>query len=121
MRGMDGRERGSSTAEFAVVLPAVVFVLALVLGGAATGIVQLRLEESARLGARAAARGESTETVERIARHVEPDATVTVVFEGEMTKVQVSRLAPGVIGSMSGWTLTAEAQALTENTAGKAD
>lgn len=51
------RERGSSTAEFAVILPALVFVLGLVLGAAAVGMVQLRLEESARLGARAAARG----------------------------------------------------------------
>lgn len=65
-------ERGSSTAEFAVILPALVFVLALVLGAAATGIVQLKLEEGARLGARAAARGETAETVTRIVQEIDP-------------------------------------------------
>lgn len=107
-------ERGSSTAEFAVILPALVFVLALVLGAAATGIVQLKLEEGARLGARAAARGETAETVTRIVQEIDPAATVTLVQDDDMTVVTVSRQAPGVMGKVSGWTLTADARALTE-------
>lgn len=107
-------ERGSSTAEFAVILPALVFVLALVLGAAATGIVQLKLEEGARLGARAAARGETAETVTRIVQEIDPAATVTLAQDDDMTVVTVSRQAPGVVGKVSGWTLTADARALTE-------
>ncbi|WP_237222501.1 TadE family type IV pilus minor pilin [Rothia nasimurium] len=116
-------ERGSSTAEFAVILPALVFVLALVLGAAATGIVQLKLEEGARLGARAAARGETAETVTRIVQEIDPAATVTLVQDDDMTVVTVSRQAPGVVGKVSGWTLTADARALTEYSAttGSAD
>lgn len=110
-------QRGSTTAEFAVALPAVVFILALVLGAAATGIIQLRLEEGARLGARAAARGEDSQAVTRIVHDVEPEATVTIGHQDEMTRVSVSRPAPGLIGKMSGWQLTADASALTEHTA----
>ncbi|WP_237194934.1 TadE family type IV pilus minor pilin [Rothia nasimurium] len=116
-------ERGSSTAEFAVILPALVFVLALVLGAAATGIVQLKLEEGARLGARAAARGETAETVTRIVQEIDPAATVNLAQDDDMTVVTVSRQAPGVVGKVSGWTLTADARALTEYSAttGSAD
>lgn len=116
-------ERGSSTAEFAVILPALVFVLALVLGAAATGIVQLKLEEGARLGARAAARGETAETVTRIVQEIDSAATVTLAQDDDMTVVTVSRQAPGVVGKVSGWTLTADARALTEYSAttGSAD
>ena len=116
-------ERGSSTAEFAVILPALVFVLALVLGAAATGIVQLKLEEGARLGARAAARGETAETVTRIVQEMDPAATVHLAQDDDMTVVTVSRQAPGVMGKISGWTLTADARALTEYSAttGSAD
>ncbi|WP_326502798.1 TadE family type IV pilus minor pilin [Rothia nasimurium] len=116
-------ERGSSTAEFAVILPALVFVLALVLGAAATGIVQLKLEEGARLGARAAARGETAETVTRIVQEIDPAAIVTLAQDDDMTVVTVSRQAPGVVGKVSGWTLTADARALTEYraTTGSAD
>lgn len=110
-------QRGSTTAEFAVALPAVVFILALVLGAAATGIIQLRLEEGARLGARAAARGEDSQAVTRIVHDVEPEATVTIGQQDGMTRVNVSRPAPGLIGKMSGWQLTADASALTEHTA----
>lgn len=109
-------QRGSTTAEFAVALPAVVFILALVLGAAATGIVQLRLEEGARLGARAAARGEDSQAVTRIVRDVEPEATVAIGQQDGMTRVSLSRPAPGLVGRISGWQLTAEATALTEHT-----
>lgn len=113
------KDRGSATAEFAVTLPGVVFILALVLGAAATGMVQLRLEEGARLGARAAARGEDPATVTRIVLDIEPQAAVHIHEDGPYTKVAVSRVAPGLIGDISGWTLTADAQALTEHGGGR--
>lgn len=108
-------ERGSSTAEFAVILPALVFVLGLVLGAAATGIVQLRLEESARLGARAAARGDTAQAVQAIVQDLQPGASSSISVEGAYTRVTVSATAPGIIGRMTGWELTADAQALTEH------
>lgn len=113
------KDRGSATAEFAVTLPGVVFILALVLGAAATGVMQLRLEEGARLGARAAARGDDPATVTRIVAEIEPQATVQIHEDGPYTRVSVSREAPGLIGDISGWTLTADAQALTEHGGGR--
>lgn len=53
-------QRGSSTAEFAVLLPAVAALLALVLGAGACGMIQVRLEQAARATAREIARGEPT-------------------------------------------------------------
>ena len=53
----DAAEEGVITAEFAVALPAVTVVLALCLGAASTGVAQLKVEESARTAARAAAAG----------------------------------------------------------------
>ncbi|WP_346844773.1 TadE family type IV pilus minor pilin [uncultured Rothia sp.] len=101
-------ERGAVTAEFAVALPAVIFILALLLGATATGIVQLKLEESVRVGARAAARGENTETVQRLVREIDGDFAVNIQAGGETVTVQSSAPAPGVIGDITGWTLHAE-------------
>ncbi|WP_200903421.1 TadE family type IV pilus minor pilin [Arthrobacter sp. RIT-PI-e] len=64
-RAADHGERGAVTAEIAVVLPALVVLLALLLGTAHVGTVQLRIEEAARAGAREAMRGESMAAVEQ--------------------------------------------------------
>ena len=96
----DPRERGTTTAEFALMLPAVVFILALVLGACAVGATQIKLEESARLGARAAARGETPETVSRIAGEIDSDFVVQVMDEGTMMTVIARTQAPGVIGAL---------------------
>ncbi|WP_394289485.1 TadE family type IV pilus minor pilin [Microbacterium sp.] len=58
-------ERGSATAEFAVVVPAVVVVLALAISALGVGGRQVRLEQGAAQAARLAARGDSVESVER--------------------------------------------------------
>ena len=50
-------EHGMVTAEFAVVLPAVVLVLALSLGALGLALDQIRCVDAARAGARAASRG----------------------------------------------------------------
>ena len=50
-------EQGSATAEFAVVLPAVVLVIALTIGGLAAAGRQVRLEHGAAQAVRLAARG----------------------------------------------------------------
>lgn len=65
------RDRGSVVAEFAVALPAVLLVLATVLGGVQLGTLQLRLQDAAADAARSLGRGEPGPTVaSRIARQV---------------------------------------------------
>src|SRR6478672_13430113 len=62
--------RGAVTAEFAVALPSVVLLLALLLAGSAAGVTQLRVEEAARGGARALARGAAAGEVGSIVRRL---------------------------------------------------
>lgn len=53
------RQEGSATAEFAAVVPAVMLVLALCLGGLQLSTRQLQVQDAAALAARSAARGAS--------------------------------------------------------------
>ncbi|MFF1382044.1 TadE family type IV pilus minor pilin [Arthrobacter sp. NPDC058288] len=113
--GGPGKDRGAVTAEFAVALPAVLLLLALLLGGSAAGITQLRLEEAARAGARALARGDDAGAVEGIVRQLAgASASSTVVGEGEWVSVTVSGRVPGPVGSIIPWTLSARALARGE-------
>lgn len=120
-------EEGVITAEFAVALPAVTVVLALCLGAASTGVAQLKVEESARTAARAAARGDSEAQIRSAVSRIDPaqsvqisvspdDAAVTEAGEGRARQVhvRVSRPVPGVIGSATGWVLRADAHARVE-------
>ncbi|XAS66824.1 TadE family type IV pilus minor pilin [Micrococcaceae bacterium Sec5.7] len=109
------RSRGAVTAELAVVLPAVLLLLALLLAGSAAGVTQLRLEEAARAGARALARGESAGAVDGIVRTLAgASASAAVVADGEWLRVTVSDRAGGPFGSTVPWTLTARASARAE-------
>ncbi|MBK7721085.1 MAG: hypothetical protein IPI32_02360 [Austwickia sp.] len=68
------------TAEFAVALPIVIVVLALALTALMAAADQLRCVDAARVGARAAARGDTGAAVHRAATWVAPTgSTVTVV------------------------------------------
>lgn len=55
-------ETGSSTAEFAVLLPAVAVMLSLVLGFGVLGIQQIQVQQAAGAMARELARGEDSAT-----------------------------------------------------------
>lgn len=118
-------EEGVITAEFAVALPAVTVVLALCLGAASTGVAQLKVEESARTAARAAARGDSEAQIRSAVSRIDPAQSVQISVspddaaaagEGRTRQVhvRVSRPAPGVIGSATGWVLRADAHARVE-------
>lgn len=110
-----GISRGAVTAEFAVALPAVLLLLAMLLAGSAAGITQLRLEDAARAGARALARGEDPAAVNGIVRKLAgPSASSAVVPGGEWMSVTVSDRASGPLGRMVPWTLTARAEARSE-------
>ncbi|MDQ0620325.1 hypothetical protein QFZ33_004349 [Arthrobacter globiformis] len=110
-----GNSRGAVTAEFAVALPAVLLLLAMLLAGSAAGITQLRLEDAARAGARALARGEDPAAVDGIVRKLAgPSASSAVVPGSEWMSVTVSDRAAGPLGRMVPWTLTARAEARSE-------
>ena len=122
-------EEGMITAEFAVALPAVTVVLALCLGAASTGVAQLKVEESARTAARAAARGDSEAQIRSAVSRIDPAQSVQISVSPDSTvdagegharqvHVRVSRPAPGVIGSATGWVLRADAHARVEGDAG---
>ena len=102
--------RGAVTAEFAVALPAVLLLLALLLAGSAAGVTQLRLEEAARAGARALARGEDAAAVDAIVRRLAGNtASSAVASGGGWLSVTVSARVPGAVGSLLPWTLSARA------------
>lgn len=110
-----GKDRGAVTAEFAVALPAVLLLLALLLAGSAAGITQLRLEEAARAGARALARGEDAGAVDGIVRQLAgASASSSIMADGEWLSVTVSGRVSGPVGSIVPWTLSARAMARGE-------
>lgn len=103
-------EQGSVTAELAVTLPALTAILALLLVGAVVGVTQLRLEEAARAGARAAARGETSATVVSTARRIAgPSAEVDISLGAQWSRVQVTARVEGPLAGLVSWPLVAEA------------
>lgn len=106
---------GAVTAEFAVALPAVLLLLALLLSGAAAGVTQLRLEEAAHAGARALARGDDPGAVEGIVNSLAgTSATASVAVDGEWLSVTVSGTVGGPMGATVPWTLSAKATTRSE-------
>lgn len=90
-RGRDDRwEAGTVTAEFAIVLPAAVVALLLVLTVLAVGVTRLECTDAARAATRAAALGESRETITRIGRQAAPDAAVSIAGDGAWTSVTLT-------------------------------
>lgn len=89
------------TAEFAVVLPAVVLVLALCLGALGLAFDQVRCVDAARAGARAASRGDSNSAVAQVVRRAAPSgALVSVATTGDLVHVSVvsrPRVAGGLL------------------------
>ncbi|MWV49235.1 TadE family protein [Rathayibacter sp. VKM Ac-2803] len=78
---------GSATAEFAVVLPAVVVVLALCLGSVAASAQYVRLVDAAADGARSAARGDDAAVP---VGRIDAGASVAVAEEGGLVCVSVA-------------------------------
>ncbi|MGK5532843.1 TadE family type IV pilus minor pilin [Streptomyces sp. URMC 129] len=98
-RGRDrGRDGGYVTAETAVVVPALVLLLGMLLWGLGAVGVQTRCGDAARAAARAAARGEEEADVIRVARAAAPGgAEVRVARDGDLYRVSVEArtLGPG--------------------------
>jgi hypothetical protein len=114
--GSDRAQQGSITAEVAVVLPALVLLLALLLGTAHVGTVQLRLEEAARAGAREVMRGESSTSVERTVRRLAGGgASVRVVSGSGWATVEVRSRVEGPFVELMGIELQASASGREEH------
>ncbi len=113
--GEGHRQRGSVTAELAVVLPAVTALLAILLLAVSVGLLQLRLEEGARAGARAAARGDSSEQVMAIVHRVAGSSvTVSVGTAADFATVTVEGRVGGALSGLVPWTQLAQASAKVE-------
>jgi hypothetical protein len=95
VRGVTNRrrhrdDRGTATAELAVVLPAVVLLAASGVWAVAAAAAQLRCVDAAGTGARALARGEPVAAVSRAVEDVAPaGAAVSISRTGELAVVEV--------------------------------
>lgn len=103
MSVLSERDRGFATAETAMVLPALMAVVSMVLGLIIAVGAQLRCVDAARGAARVAARGDSDVLVRQAARRAAPrGATVTIRRRGGLVEVEVrarvlaTRLLPAV-------------------------
>ena len=89
-RAGDRSDRGTATAELAVVLPAVVLLATFGVWAVAAAAAQLRCVDAAGTGARALARGEPTAAVSRAVVEVAPaGATVSISRAGGLAVVEV--------------------------------
>ena len=85
---MNGRpDRGSTTAELAVAMPALILMLMFGLTGVSSVIARLRCFDAARDAALAESRGDSGELAAR--RGAPPGATISVQNDGVLVRVAV--------------------------------
>lgn len=85
------RERGSVTAEAAVLLPVLFVVLAATIGVLLCVAAQLKCVDAARAAARVAARGDADALVRSTAERLSPsEATVGIYPAGDTVEVVVS-------------------------------
>ncbi|MFC7375248.1 TadE family type IV pilus minor pilin [Brachybacterium sp. GCM10030267] len=110
-------DRGSATAETAIVLPVVVaMVVVILLTGAGLG-TQIRLESAARGAARELARGEDAGAAVATAQRIGGEGTqVHVSGTGMWVHVETTRTLQAPSGPLAGanWELSADAEARRE-------
>lgn len=108
-------DRGSVTAEVAVVLPVIVLALVAVLTVAAVGVLHLSVLDGARAGARAAALGVPEAEAIAAARTIAGDAAAVDVAVAEgWANVSVRRGLPAGSGLLGALGITATAVAAVE-------
>ncbi|MFI9269624.1 TadE family type IV pilus minor pilin [Kitasatospora sp. NPDC052896] len=114
-----GRDGGYVTAETAVALPALVLLLAMVLWGGAAAAAKLRCLDAARVGARAAARGDG-DAVAVATRAAPPGAVVRLTRQAGVVRVVVEAecLGPGRLASALSVTVAGDAVAALEDSTG---
>jgi len=90
------------TAETAVVLPALVALLALLLGVLGHGLDQAKAVDAARNGARAAARGESSAAIKQaVLAEAPPGSQIQIDVSGSKVTVEVAAPARSLFGLIS--------------------
>ncbi|MEO5534073.1 MAG: TadE family type IV pilus minor pilin [Pseudolysinimonas sp.] len=108
-----GDDRGSVTAEFAVAFPAVLVIVALLLGGIQIATLQVRAQDAAADAARGLARGDAQEVIEtRLARQVS-GAALSTWLDGDLRCVRVE-VAPIGAAAVLGLRAAASACALRD-------
>jgi hypothetical protein len=106
-------DRGSAVAEFAIALPAVILVLAMVLGGVELGVLQARLQDAAADAARSLGRGDSEPDVaSRVAQQV-PGARWSSSRSGALVCAHLAASAGGP-AALLGLTVSAASCAQAE-------
>jgi hypothetical protein len=105
---LSGRDAGSVTAEFAVVLPAVLLVLAGCLGAVQVAGQQVRLTDVAADAARALARGEGADRAAALVRRAVGGASLGSERRGEFVCARLS--APSAFGPFAAVGLTVSAR-----------
>ncbi|GLU47215.1 TadE family type IV pilus minor pilin [Nocardiopsis ansamitocini] len=95
-----GRERGTVTAEIAVSLPCLVFVLGVAIAAVHAAAVHLTCVDAARIGARALARGDAEPVIHTLVASLAPEhAQITLSRNGETVEVSVTapvHIIPGL-------------------------
>jgi hypothetical protein len=104
-------DRGTVTAEFAVVLPAVVLVLVIAVGALQLAAEQLRLQDAVAVAARLLGRGDPG--ANEVVREVSPAARLTVSDRGALVCVDARQ--PASLGIVVVATLTASACSLNDS------
>jgi len=109
------------TAEAALVIPVLLAVTMALCWGIAVGAAQVRLIDAAREGARLAARGESSDTVDAAVRRIGPPGTrADVSMSGDTVIVEVeAHVSPELplVGDLPGLWLESEVIAASEEAA----
>ncbi|WP_292830961.1 TadE family type IV pilus minor pilin [Microbacterium sp.] len=87
-------DRGAVAAEFAVVVPAVVLVVALTAGTLSASGRQVRLEQAAAQAARVVARGEGTDRAAAVVASIAGAASVSIHADGDLMCAEVVAAVP---------------------------
>ena len=101
--------RGSVTAEFAAVVPAVLLVLGCCLGGFQLATEQARLQDAAATVARSVARGEAVTALD-----VVPGATISTHRRGNLLCARAEREGSALAGLLGAISLIATSCTLVE-------
>ena len=111
-------DRGAATAELALGIPLLVALTAGLVWMLAVGAAQVRVIDASREAARAVARGDDVTAAEAVALRIAPDRARVRIEVGESqvvvtTSARVSGPG-GLLASLPGVTVTADAVALVE-------
>ncbi len=117
-RGPQRDQRGAATAELALGIPLLVALTAGLVWMLAVGAAQVRVIDASREAARAVARGDDAASAEAVALRIAPERARVSIQVGD-TEVVVTTSARvtapgGLLGSLPGVTVSADAVALVE-------